>query len=100
MLEATSKQCLRITLLHCGLSPPMCYAAVLHKPAMEATRNKVGGVKAVDSSDPVPVRMKQIFWRRFDIYPGAWEHRYRIGTAISQSTTTVPRQVRRCTCGA
>lgn len=35
--------------------------------------------KVIDCINPKLVRVEHMFWRRFDIYPGIWKYRHRIG---------------------
>lgn len=32
-----------------------------------------------DTTDPAPVQAEYTFWRRFDIFPGVWKYRFRVG---------------------
>ena len=38
----------------------------------------VGG-SGVNSENPTLNRVDYMFWRRFDIYPGVWRYRFRVG---------------------
>ncbi|KAF6234532.1 hypothetical protein HO173_007157 [Letharia columbiana] len=35
--------------------------------------------RAVDSSNPNLVRLEHLLWRPYEIFPGVWKYRYRIG---------------------
>ena len=83
MVETVGKQSVRITLLNSGLSPPIFILASFTDPPWEPQEMKHAGVRMLDSGaygvDSTLAQVEYMFWRRFDIYPGVWSYKYRIG---------------------
>lgn len=79
MCDTTGKQSVRITLLHSGLSPPIFILSNFTNPPWEPHEMKYAEERVADRNDPSLGRVEHVFWRRFDIHPGVWKYKYRIG---------------------
>lgn len=79
MLDTTGKQSVRVTFLHSGLSPPIFIVSNFTNPPWDPHEMKYAQERVVDNSNPTFVRVEHMFWRRFDIDPGVWKYKYRIG---------------------
>lgn len=81
MSETTEKRSVRITLLDSGLSPPIFILASFTDPPWEPHEMKsaVAGGSGVNGDNPTVNNVDYMFWRRFDIYPGVWRYRFRVG---------------------
>ena len=79
MAEANEKKSVRITLLDSGLTPPVFILASFTSPAWEPHEMNHAGVEEVVRDNPKLRRAVYTFWRRFDIDPGVWKYRFRVG---------------------
>lgn len=79
MVETTGKQSVRITLRHSGLHPPIYILASFTDPPWEPHEMNYGQESMPDTRNPGMLLWEHMFWRRFDISPGIWKYKYRVG---------------------
>ena len=79
MAEATAKKSVQITLIDSGLSPPIFVLASFTSPPWEPHMMKFVGVQGQAYDDPSVVQVVYTFWEQFDIDPGVWKYRFRVG---------------------
>ena len=80
MAEATKKHSVRITLTDSGLAPPIYILASFTSPPWEPHKMKCRGVQAQAYDNPTVKEVVYTFWGRFDIDPGVWRYRFRVGS--------------------
>ena len=79
MAEATKKKSVEITLVNSGLSPPIYILASFTSPPWEPHKMKFRGIADRAYDNPNVMQLVYTFWRRFDIDPGVWKYRFRVG---------------------
>ena len=79
MAEAIEKKSVRITLIDSGLAPPIYILASFTSPPWEPHKMKFVGVRGQAYDDPSVAQVVYTFWKRFDIDPGEWKYRFRVG---------------------
>ena len=80
MAEVTKKKSVQITLIDSGLRPPVSILASFTSPPWEPHEMKFEVVRGQAHDDPDVVQVAYTFWGLFDIGPGVWKYRFRVGT--------------------
>lgn len=79
MAEATSQKSVEIALVNSGLSPPVYILASFTSPPWEPHEMKFVGIRREAYDNPNVEQVVHTFWALFDIGPGVWEYRFRVG---------------------
>ena len=80
MAEATKKKSVRITLAaDSGLSPPVYVLASFTSPPWKPHELMAEGARGQAYDDPSVVQVVYSFWGDFDVDPGVWTYKFRVG---------------------
>lgn len=79
MAEATEKKSVRITLADSGLSPPVYVLASFTNPPWKPHELMAAGARGQAYDDPSVVQVDYKFWGQFDVDPGVWTYKFRVG---------------------